>query len=125
MAPITVAVESLTTPADAITAASGSRSQNRLRRRLRSGPSKKSWSRIRVMSSWARLVTGVVPVPCAGLRVTSLRSIRRQVPLSAIFCWASAMAPFRALTWWPSASPTTFLIARVTAGSTLAAAECG
>ena len=51
MAPITVAVESLTTLADAITAASGSSSQNRLRRRLRSGPSKKSWSRIRVMSS--------------------------------------------------------------------------
>ena len=35
MAPITVAVESLTTPADAITADSGSRSQKRLRRRLR------------------------------------------------------------------------------------------
>jgi len=51
MAPITVAVESLTTPADAITADSGSRSQKRLRRRLRAGPSKKSWSRIRVMST--------------------------------------------------------------------------
>ena len=48
-----------------------------------------------------------------------------QVPLSAIFCWASAMAPLRACTWWPSASPTAFLMARVTAGSTLAAAECG
>ena len=51
MAPITVAVESLTTPADAITAASGSKSQKRLSRRLRSGPSKNSWSRIRSMST--------------------------------------------------------------------------
>ena len=40
MAPITVAVESLTTPADAITADNGSSSQWRLSRRLRSGPSK-------------------------------------------------------------------------------------
>ena len=47
MAPITVAVESLTTPAAAITADSGSRSQYRLRRRVMSGPSKKSWSRMR------------------------------------------------------------------------------
>ena len=39
MAPITVAIESLTTPADAITAASSNKSQKRLRRRLRSGPS--------------------------------------------------------------------------------------
>ena len=50
---------------------------------------------------------------------------RRQAPLSAIFCCASAMAPLRALTWWPSASPTALVMARVTAGSTLAAAECG
>ena len=57
MAPITVAVESLAAPADAITAERGSRSQKQLRRRLRSGPSKKSWSRIRVISSWARPVT--------------------------------------------------------------------
>jgi hypothetical protein len=42
MAPITVAVESLTTPAVAITADSSSRSQKRLRRRSRSGPSKKT-----------------------------------------------------------------------------------
>jgi len=27
---------------------------------------------------------------------------------SASFCWASASAPLRALTWWPSACPTTF-----------------
>src|ERR1019366_5714571 len=46
-------------------------------------------------------------------------------PLSAIFCWASAIAPLRACTWWPSASPTTFLMARVTAGSTLVGAEWG
>ena len=52
-------------------------------------------------------------------------SRQRQPPVSAIFCCASAMAPLRALTWWPSASPTAFLTARVTAGSTLAAAECG
>jgi hypothetical protein len=42
MAPITVAVESLTTPAVAITADSSSKSQYRLSRRLRSGPSKKT-----------------------------------------------------------------------------------
>jgi len=85
VAPITVAVESLTTPADAITAASGSRSKKRLRRRLRSGPSKKSWSRIRVMSSGARPVTNVVPpAPCPGLRGTSRPSIQRQVLLAAI-----------------------------------------
>ena len=126
MAPITVAVESLTTPADAITADSGSSSQKRLSRRLRSGPSKKSWSRICVMSSGARPVTNVVPpAPGPGLRGTSRPSIQHQVSVSAIFCCASAMAPLRALTWWPSASPTTFWMARVTAGSTLAAAECG
>ena len=66
MAPITVAVELLTTPADAITAESGSRSQNRLSRRLRSGPSKKSWSRIRLMSAWPRPLTNVVPPAGAG-----------------------------------------------------------
>jgi uncharacterized membrane protein len=52
-------------------------------------------------------------------------SVYRQPPVSAIFCCASAMAPLRALTWWPSASPTALVRARVTAGSTLAAAECG
>jgi hypothetical protein len=51
MAPITVAVESLTTPAVAITADSGSNSQKRLSRRLRSAPSKNNWSRIRVIST--------------------------------------------------------------------------
>ena len=66
MAPITVAVESLTTPADAITAESGSRSQKRLSRRLRSGPSKKSWSRIRVISTWARPVTDMVSPTAVG-----------------------------------------------------------
>ena len=47
MAPMTVAVASLTTPAEAMTAESGSSSQNRLSLRLCSRPSKKSWSRIR------------------------------------------------------------------------------
>jgi len=61
MAPITVAVESLTTPAVAITADSSSKSQYRLSRRLRSGASKKTWSRICSMSTWVRLVTTVVP----------------------------------------------------------------
>ena len=56
--------------------------------------------------------------------LTALRSVC-QVPLSAIFCCASAIAPLRAWTWWPSASPTALLMARVTAGSTLPAAECG
>ena len=45
--------------------------------------------------------------------------------LAASFAWASAMAPFSAWTWWPSASPTARVTARVTAGSTLPAAECG
>ena len=44
---------------------------------------------------------------------------------SAIFSWASARAAFRALTWCPSASPTTLVMARVTAGSTFSAAERG
>ena len=48
MAPITVAVESLTTPADAITAERAAEPEQ-LKRRLVSGPSKKSWSRIRVI----------------------------------------------------------------------------
>jgi hypothetical protein len=48
-----------------------------------------------------------------------------QAPLpSAIFCWASARAPFRAWTWLPSASPMAFSTARVTAGSTFAASVC-
>jgi hypothetical protein len=49
MAPVTVAVESLTAPADAITADS-SNSQYRLSRRRRSGPSKNTWPRICSMS---------------------------------------------------------------------------
>jgi hypothetical protein len=57
--------------------------------------------------------------------ITSQPYTQGQAPLSAIFCCASAIAPLRACTWWPSASPTTFLMARVTAGTTLAAAECG
>ena len=43
----------------------------------------------------------------------------------AILAWASAMAPLSAWTWLPSASPTTRETARVTAGSTCPAAECG
>jgi hypothetical protein len=65
IAPITVAVESLTTPADAITAASTSSSQYRLTRRLRSAPSKKTWSRIRPISSW---VTPIINLPPAAVR---------------------------------------------------------
>lgn len=57
--------------------------------------------------------------------ITSQPYTQGQAPLSAIFCWASAIAPLRACTWWPSASPMTFLMGRVTAGTTLAAAECG
>src|SRR5690348_5630526 len=48
-----------------------------------------------------------------------------QEPLPAIFCCASAIAAFRACTWCPSASPTALLTARVTAGCTFPAAECG
>jgi hypothetical protein len=58
-----VAVESLTTPADAITAASTSSSQYRLSRRPRSAPSKKTWSRIRPMSSW--VIPTINPPPAA------------------------------------------------------------
>ena len=62
---------------------------------------------------------------CRVRKAASRAQIMAQAPLSAIFCCASAIAPLRACTWWPSASPTTFLMARVTAGSTLPAAECG
>jgi hypothetical protein len=70
MAPITVAVESLTTSAVAITADSSSKSQKRFRRRLRSGPSKKTWSRICLMSTWVTVVTTVVP-PASSVRPTA------------------------------------------------------
>ena len=50
IAPITVAVESVTTPAVAITAANSSNAQNRLSLRARSGPSNRSASRIRARS---------------------------------------------------------------------------
>ena len=63
-------------------------------------------------------------------RASGLGRDRRRLSVSyalpwAIFCCASASAPLSAFTWWPSASPTTFWIARVTAGSTFSAAECG
>ena len=51
MAPMTVAVESLITPAVAITADSRSSIQKRVYFRLARGPSKKSWSRMRTTSS--------------------------------------------------------------------------
>ena len=44
---------------------------------------------------------------------------------AASLACASAMAPLRAWTWWPSASPIARVTARVTAGSTISAAECG
>lgn len=50
---------------------------------------------------------------------------QRQVLPAAIFCCASLRAAFSACTWWPSASPTAFWRARVTAGSTFPAAERG
>ncbi len=56
IAPITVAVESATTPAEAMTEARASRIQNRLNLRLASGPSKKTESRIRSMSLVVTLV---------------------------------------------------------------------
>ena len=46
-----------------------------------------------------------------------------QPPSAAIFCCASASAALSAATWRPSASPTTFLIARVTAGSITSASS--
>ncbi|MGP0109155.1 MAG: hypothetical protein ACLPR9_09905 [Acidimicrobiales bacterium] len=58
MAPMTVAVESLTTPAEAITAERGSSSQYLLRRRLASGPSIKSSPRMRWMSSCVNPLMG-------------------------------------------------------------------
>ena len=51
IAPITVAVESLMTPAVAITPDSRSSIQKRVYFRLARGPSKKSWSRMRTTSS--------------------------------------------------------------------------
>jgi hypothetical protein len=53
MAPITVAVESTTIPAEAITAARTSSTQNRLSLAAASSPSKSSWSRIRARSAWS------------------------------------------------------------------------
>ena len=60
-----------------------------------------------------------------GLTPDQKRGVGQAPLFSAIFCWASASAAFRALTWCPSASPTTFVMARVTAGSTFSAAERG
>ena len=53
------------------------------------------------------------------------RSVPSSVPLSAIFFWASAIAPLSACTWLPSASPTTFWIAHVRPARPFSAAECG
>jgi hypothetical protein len=80
IAPITVAVESLTTPADAITADSSSNSQKRLSPRLRSAPSKNTWPRIRSMSPGVRLVTTVVPPARARSGLPPEESIPRRKP---------------------------------------------
>ena len=88
--------------------------------------------------------TGVCPVDfssCSSVRKGLDREsqkgedVRHENPLavsphcsedcSAIFCWASASAPFSAFTWLPSASPITFCTARVTVDSTFSVAECG
>jgi hypothetical protein len=56
IAPITVAVESVITPAVAITAASSSKAQNRLSLRARSGPSNRSALCIRATIAGNRLL---------------------------------------------------------------------